>query len=88
MVLPHDLLVLTWIAAVIDDSSQMERCPTSQSQKECFTYESPSDVACVEIAPHQGDGHKVNYKCHNGANDHLVIDLVYLRVNIENLADD
>lgn len=76
------------IAAVVNKSSDMERCPTGQSEQEGLANESPSDVTGVEVAPHQRNRHKVDNERHNWTNNHFVIDFVDFRVNVENLAND
>ena len=65
MVLPHNLLMFARIAAVVNKSSDMERCPTGQSEQEGLANESPSDVTGVEVAPHQRNRHKVDNERHN-----------------------
>ena len=88
MVLPHYLLIITWVAAVIDKPSNVQWSPTCESDTKHFTNESPCYVAGIEIAPQQTYRHEINYECQDGADHHLVVNFMHLGEHVKDLTDN
>jgi hypothetical protein len=66
----------------------MEWGPACQCYSKNFADESPSDVAGIEIASQETDWHEVYNESQDAADDHFVVDFVYLRENVKNLTND
>ena len=88
MVLSHDLLVLTWITAIVNDSAEVQWGPTCQDDGEDLGDERPRNIASIEVVLEQCNGHEIYYECEDRADHHLVVDLVHLGEHVEDLADD
>lgn len=88
MILPHDLLVLTGVNAVVYDFSEVQRGPTGNHDGEHLEQEWPGDVTRVEVVFEQGDRHEVNYESEDRTYDHFVVYFVDLREHIQDFTNN
>ena len=88
MVLSHNLLVLTRVTTVVYKPGDVQRCPGHDRNADNLEDESPRDIAGVKVGLEQGNGHEVDHESHDRREDHLVVDLVNLREDVEDLAHD
>ena len=88
MILPHYLLVLARINAIVNQPSHVERCPTCQRYQKDFGHEGPCDIAGVKIGSKQSNWQEVNNQSQDWTDDHLVVDFVNLWEDVQDLADN
>lgn len=77
MILSHNLLMLTGVNPIVNYLAEMQGCPAGDDNCQDFEQEGPRNITSIKVVLKQSDRHEVDDEGEDGADDHLIVNLVH-----------